>query len=113
MDCEIQKFGKNKYFLSTCLLGNAYVRFYHYVIKATEQFVVYRSFIYADGLYNRINSEDIEKKWRFAISKISDFPSNLTECYPLELVVLGLFRQPSKRLTKKQRQQIKDFEKSM
>jgi len=96
---------------------------YFYITRVRNSVIVYRRCMLCKEmffLYRNASDfeEDIQKqvesllKWEFGIVTTEDFAEapNLIECYPLDLVVLGLFRQPSKYLTKKQRQQIKDFE---
>jgi hypothetical protein len=122
MVCKFTKADEGKYFLGTIICDKKYHGYiYLYVLKITQVAVYRRCSIIKEAidifmpfLEEKIVDAKVESllEWKLEVSKISDnsLPDNTTECYPLELVVLGLFRSPRKALTKKERQQIKDFE---
>jgi hypothetical protein len=101
----IYKFTKSdegKYFFSSLEIHKGeYICLYYYIVKVLGEVIACRSYGYIHGIFYS------ERKWEFKIIKASElslFP-DVTESYPLDLVVLGHFRNPSKHLTKKQQQQ--------
>jgi hypothetical protein len=120
---KFTKADEGRYFLGTIICDKKYHGYvYLYVLRIAEQVVIYRRCsvikeainIFMPFLEEKVVDAKVESllEWKLEVSKIGDngLPNNTTECYPLELVVLGLFRSPRKTLTKKERQQIKDFE---
>jgi len=120
---KFTKSDEGKYFLGTVICDkkkyHGYI--YLYVLKITQVAVYRRCSIIKEAInifmpFLEEGVLDVKAEslleWKLEISKIDDnnLPDNTTECYPLELVVLGLFRSPRKTLTKKEQQDIRDFE---
>ena len=109
---KITKSDEGKYFFSSLETNEGeYFCIYHYVVRVSKlgQVVACRTYGYIHDIFYP------ERKWKFEIMKVdklSCFP-DLVQVNPLNLVVLGHFRRPSRYLTKKQRQALIDFENQM
>jgi hypothetical protein len=125
MGYRFTKLDEGKFFQETLKCGEDHIKCFYYVIRVLKHVVVSRRFLYIKGMF-RLYSTDPNSNhwidvfwrkrgkesrcWEFYIIDIDHISANIVQSYPLELVVLGYFRKPTKYLTKRQQQMMGTYE---